>query len=298
MIVDYDSLEKHLSVLQELYKEPIHCDRPGPFSEEVYRFPLREGATRYTHHESLPDDRIVAVADDGPEALSDRELAALLLNPVALIDLYRTIDELSPEAWHQAWHEAGKDLVDTESGSTRPFRSGRVRAYGLLARASALAASLLIGISIGSRVFRDQGDAAGPSSWPVDASLLSKGARGDLGSRQIEIRSKLDGFATIIELIPGERPEVTPGAGGELIRVKPGSPTESPPLPPSSKGSPVALIVVTATPSDADIRRALRGRIFSPDEIDQLRSFVETKLRELNHRAIGFTRVVIPTTPD
>jgi hypothetical protein len=311
IIVDFDSLEGHIAFLQELYQEPFQYERPGPLAEGVYRLPLGNGPSRFKHRDLLADERIVAVADDGPGALADRELAGLLLNPVALLDLYRTIDELSPEAWQEAWHEAGKELVAATklvaATSTAPpaqaepllkIPSRRNRAYAWAGQASAIAASLLLGVAIGSRALHDSGQAAGRSDWSAAATYQAKGTRGDQESNRIEIRSKLDGFATIIMLSPGGGLKVTPGVGGELIRVKPGIPVESPPLPPSSKNLTVALIVVTSTPADAEVRRLLRERKFSPEEADQLRALLETKLREVNYRDLAFTRVDILPDPE
>ena len=44
----------------------------------------RSAASAFRHHQLLPEDKALAVAERGPEALTADELATLLLNPYAL----------------------------------------------------------------------------------------------------------------------------------------------------------------------------------------------------------------------
>jgi hypothetical protein len=113
-LVDYGALDRHISLLQRLYREPFTYPRPHPASWAKPEWRPPDGLSSYRHRDPLPDDRIVAVADDGAGALSNAELATILLNPVALLDLFRVLDELNPEAWVEALLEASDKPAEGE----------------------------------------------------------------------------------------------------------------------------------------------------------------------------------------
>ena len=304
LIVDYDSLESHLAHLQKLDRESFHYERPDPFQEKAYRLPVFEERSRYKYREPLSDEQIASVADKGLDALSDGEVAKLLLNPVALLDLYRVIDELNPEAWHAAFHDAGMALLPStgtaKEVATAPalpkIAARRNPLHVWPAGILAVAATLFIGVVIGSRSFRETREGSARSDWSAEATYVVKGTRGPNELGGIEIKSNLNGFATVIVLFPADEPVIMPRVRAKLIPVKPGESVESPPLPTPRLEPALALIVVTSTPSVTEIHRALQERNFSTAEVKQLRAFLEEKLHALNYRDIAFTEAALPVT--
>ena len=303
LIVNYAYLERHIAFLQGLYGELFEYDRPDRFDESAYHLPLQGATSRFKHREPLADERIVAVCDDGTDALSDAEVARLLLNPVALLDLYRVIDELSPEAWREAFHEAGKATIaleaevkreDDPKSQTIPLRRGDI--YRGPATIAAIAASLFIGIAIGTKTFRGKGDESGLTAWSAEATYVVGGTKGTGQVSRLEITSDLDGFATVIVLYPTGQPAIIPYPEEKPISVKPGEKNDSLNLPSDRTGPAIALIVVTATPSVADIPRELNGKTFSSSQVEELRVLLDKTLRALHYRDIAFTQLALPAT--
>lgn len=300
-IVDFDAMEGHLALLSDLYAEPISLGGPGRPSEGLTH-PFEPGpASRFRLMEPLADDRVVAVADIGVEALSNDELARLLLNPGAMIDLARVINELSPEPWQDAWQEAGREWFEVNEGRPlvapaapeaplRVVEKPRVRSW--IRWSPAIAASLLLGVTLLSRVRGPDEDAG--RSWSARANLVSRGTRGSGESVRVEITSEFDGFATIIGLFPDGRPSMVPGPAGDPIHIKPGPAVESPPMP-DDWGTPVALLVViTPSPSDDIIRKALFRRPepkFTPEQAGELADFLRARLRDVNHSRVAIATV-------
>jgi hypothetical protein len=303
VLTDFDALEAHAALLSALYDAPFRPVPPAlPGSLSLDR-PEPGTATRFRHTDRLGDDRVEAVADQGAEALGDRELAALLLNPYALHDLFHVLHELVPEAWQEAWHEAGGG-TNWSPGSalppTPPIEGGGSGLAGQLrwgAEFLAMAASVLVGIVIGSRAFPSKDGSPGRTDWAVTATLDQAGTRGIEAIYRIVIRSDLDGFATVVALSTEGSPEVTPGVGGDLIRARRGERVETL-LPKDVPAPSVVLVVVAETPADTAIRRALRNRKYAPGEVDQLRSYLEARLKELNYRSLAFTVVKAPNPAD
>src|SRR5262249_17329335 len=139
-------------------------------------------------------------------------------------------------------------------------------------RFAALAASLLLGVYIGTRVLRD-GRGGGTEVLIATATFSPDRGAGDwLG---VEIHSDLAGFATVVALAPGRRPETLPDLGGEDIPVRSGVPEKVGPLPQSTTR---ILFVVTETPAGEPIRRALQDKSFGPGDAAELRTLLLSTL--------------------
>jgi hypothetical protein len=113
ILVDGQALCSHIELLQTLY--PGRFQPPLSRRLQPERGPrLREAAeaTGFRHHQLLAEDRALAVAERGPEALTEDELAALLLNPYALWDLADLIDLLLPDYWQEQMAGVGEELMD------------------------------------------------------------------------------------------------------------------------------------------------------------------------------------------
>ena len=113
---------------------------------------------------------------------------------------------------------------------------------------------------------------------------------------RLEITSDLDGFATVIVLYPTGQPAIIPYPEEKPISVKPGEKNDSLNLPSDRTGPAIALIVVTATPSVADIHRELNGKTFSSSQVEELRVLLDKTLRALHYRDIAFTQLALPAT--
>jgi hypothetical protein len=92
------------------------------------------GKNSFRHSELLPEEQAEALITRGPEALDDASLAALLLNPVALYDLYDQLDERLPEAWLEAMEQDGRAVLQEHGREqfvvedlTGSDRTGKVR---------------------------------------------------------------------------------------------------------------------------------------------------------------------------
>jgi hypothetical protein len=249
----------------------------------------------------LPDARIAA---EGFGGLSDDQLADIALSPEALRALKETLDDpqtepgpwfidavleaeaARPDAAEQARraaeiyrHLEAADLLGPRSKSRRGAPALR---WG--GRIAALAASLLIGVFLGSNILRD-GRVEGIESFSTSIAPAPAPGRGVEDWWWVEIRSDLPGFATVVALGPGSRPEILPGLGGEDEPVDPGAPALVGPLPQSTTR---ALSVITETPAGEPIRRALRARNFGPDQIEELKEFLRTTLESKGYRRMAF----------
>jgi hypothetical protein len=174
-----------------------------------------------------------------------------------------------------------------ESPPVIPFtprleRRSRFRWVGYGAGA-AIAASLLIGLGIliASKLPRG----GGTEVLVANASPVYGPGRGAERELRVEMRCDLAGFAAVLALAPTRWPEIFPGPGGEDIPITSGVPKEFGPLTP---GTTRVLFVVTETPAAEPIRKALRGKTFTPDQVDELQAFLRSALEAKGYRRMGF----------
>ena len=111
ILVDFDALDQHIALLQDFYDAPFRYSRPQRNDWAAEQLLPPAEPSKFAHAARLADDRVAAVADQGVEVLSDEEMAALLLNPFALYDLFDVIDDLHPERWMLVLHEVGALLM-------------------------------------------------------------------------------------------------------------------------------------------------------------------------------------------
>ncbi len=261
----------------------------------------------------IPDARIAAEGFDG---LSDDHLADIALSPETLQALKESLDDpaTEPGAWFiDAVLEAEARRPDAAEQARRAVEGyRRLKAAGLLesqdptsalsgrwsgserglrtlrwgARFAALAASLLVGIVLGSQGF--QGGRDGAEILVAEASPVYGDMRGSGGSgrpSRIEMRSSLGGYATVIALSPGRTAEIYPKPGAEDIAVSASVPRPYGPLAP---GTTRVLFVVTETPAAETIHKALPRKTYGPEDLDRLRADLTTTLR-----AKGFRRMAL-----
>ncbi len=114
LMVDGRSMNGHIQLLQEFYQ--------GTFAPpSLPRWLCREGpppprrtdpSAGFRHYELLEEDKALAVAERGSEALTDDEMAVLLLNPFALWDLADLILTLLPPYWSNVFGKVGKEEME------------------------------------------------------------------------------------------------------------------------------------------------------------------------------------------
>jgi hypothetical protein len=274
----------------------------------------------WRHDDALPASIEEAILNKGPEAFKALDagiLASLALNYVALFRLSNRIASTMPGAWHDVIAAHGKRTMQQkgvnldrllesvlEEKSVRGRASATVlgeppRTLRLLAHwwrspqmviAGALAASILfaLGAIVGSLAFRERTGVLVASAMPSYHDV-----RGNERELRIEIKSELSGFATIVALAPGPRPEVFPGPGGDDIPVKAATSVESGPLPLATTR---VVLVVTETPAAEPIRKALAKKTFTPDQMEELRQFLQSTLEAKGYRRMAFG-VARPTPP-
>jgi hypothetical protein len=268
----------------------------------------------------LPEERI---AEGGFDSLADGELAAIAVDPAALRTLAAYLwGEFVPEGgtiergdW---WWEAVTRGETAHPGLARGFLEGlkrqeeqtargretlpfddarhtsrsRRKILRLIGQVTALAASLLIGVFLGTSVLQDGG---GGRTLGIGGEARYGPVRGTERERSVVFRSPIRGFATIVVLREGSPPEVLPGPGQDDLRVRPGVDLEHGPLPP---GTDVALVLITETPASDPIRRALRGASFSPGEAGVLRAELEAALRGMNYRRLALGTIRFEPPPE
>ncbi len=120
-LVDFRSLDRHIRLLQRLYDSPFRYPRPrrdGPDDEP----PAAAAAGRFPFAQPLPEPRVLAVVDEGIDVLDNDELASLMLNPIALFDLFDVIGELCPDAWLAVMQQVGQEMLAREEGESVPPR--------------------------------------------------------------------------------------------------------------------------------------------------------------------------------
>lgn len=259
----------------------------------------------------LPDEEI---ARGGFGVLTDEQIAEIAIDPPALRTLAAYLwGELDPESDEPApergdwWWEAvtsgeldypglarrvianaSESAADArEDAKVIPFGSPRTanRPWGnrWLGQAAAIAASLLLGVFLGRTAFDGGGE--GNAGYPLaSASPVYGPGRGTERDLGVRFESGLRGFATVIALSPGNRPEVFPALGRDDVAVQTRVPTEFSPLPAGTKE---ALVVVTETPAADPVRRALRDRSDETGDASSLLTFLEPRLRTKGYRRIS-----------
>jgi hypothetical protein len=112
IIVDSEALRAHLGLLQSLYPgSRFRGTLPRRFWVEGVPPPRAEAPVGFRHNQPLEQEKALAIAQGGLVVVSDAELAALLLNPLALWDLSDLISFLHPASWRPRMKEAGRELM-------------------------------------------------------------------------------------------------------------------------------------------------------------------------------------------
>lgn len=120
VLIEFAALERHVTLLQQLYASRFSYPRPRRDRWDVDQ-PLQEPAdSQFTHDEPLPDDRVLAILNEGVDTLDGEELARLTLNPVALFDLYDCIDEVQPDYWLNVTHDFVKARAPESASRLTP----------------------------------------------------------------------------------------------------------------------------------------------------------------------------------
>jgi hypothetical protein len=119
ILVDTVMLRLHVELLQECYGTRFRTPEPRRFRMEGEQATQTPVAPGFRHSQLLPAEQARAIAEHGPDTalegkpiLTDEELAALLLNPLALWDLADLIMVLLPEYWLPRFDEVGRLLME------------------------------------------------------------------------------------------------------------------------------------------------------------------------------------------
>jgi hypothetical protein len=126
VLADSRLLSAHLAFLQQLYGATFHAPLPRLCRVDPELATHTEPAPGFRHNQPLPAQRAGVVAEQGPSVLSDSDVSAVLLNPLALTDLADLIGYLVPAYWLPRLDEVGRDLME----ATRNGASARVRGEG------------------------------------------------------------------------------------------------------------------------------------------------------------------------
>jgi len=118
IVLDFDALDAHIGVLQELYDSSFRYPRMRRDQLPELQ-PAAAEAIRFTYHSPLEEGRVLAILEGGPNVLrpgetNRHELPKLLLNPVALHDLFDVINDLLPEKWLPEMQRIGRELYQRE----------------------------------------------------------------------------------------------------------------------------------------------------------------------------------------
>ncbi len=256
------------------------------------------------------DERDERIAAHGFSELPDELLAALALSPGALEALYEYLE--APETLSGDWlmdammaaHGDRPELQELDRHARRtiarllgessppvvpaaPERATRRLPPAVLrwgGGIGSLAASLLLGVLIGTTAFRG-GDGSGP--FPVTASSSPSPTRGSGEQAGVKVESGRDGFVTVVALAPGNHPKVIPVLGADDVPVRKGGAA----VVPVPDEAAAVLALVTETPAGEPVRRALRDKAFEPDRIGELKAFLKSALEAKGYRRIGFGEV-------
>ncbi len=259
---------------------------------------------------------------DGLGALSDDQLACLAVSPAAIRALNKRVEQAMQagtvgDLWWEVCDSVANQLPPTYLGAdaihrtadfirelerdnpeeshliTVPVQPAPARPrFGPTLRWGAglfaMAASLLVAFFLGGYVLRNGGGRDDGNQVLLASATPKYGTvRGTERDLRVEMRSGLTGFATVVALVPGQRPEelVFPGIGGDDIPVEASTPIEFGPLPSATTS---VLFVVTETPAAERARKALRGKAFASDQIDELQTFLREALQAKGYRRMAF----------
>lgn len=284
------------------------------YTDELERARTERGVDMVLLERPRGDLSEEAIAKGGFGVLPDERLAEIAIDPCALralaAYLWRDLDPHSEEPeppWGDWWWEAvtseelarpgvvgrvlervrGEIHPVAKEEQVIPFDAGkdgrRPKPVRWLGQAAALAASLLVGVFLGRTAFDGGGEGSGRSDLASASPVYGPG-RGTERDLSVRFTSGLQGFATVVALTPGSRPEVFPALGRDDVPVHSGAPAEFGPLPPGSKE---AIIIVTETPAADPIRRALRERNDETGDVSGIRAFLESHLRTKGYRRIA-----------
>jgi len=130
-----DSLLECAAVDFELLRVVCCCVADSFDGKEPLRFPnkwtsklteaIAPQCSRLPIRNRLPEERLLDALENGIRVLSDEEAIDLMVNPVAMCDLFETIDEVLPDAWLGVMQEVGTvkmhmgDRIDKLSHSPR-----------------------------------------------------------------------------------------------------------------------------------------------------------------------------------
>lgn len=104
-LVEFDSLDEHIALLQKLYGSSFQYPRPRRDRGRLPQPAEASADSTFAHAELLNDETVTSILDAGIDTLPDDELARLLLNPYALFDLFDCIDDVQPDYWIDAIHD-------------------------------------------------------------------------------------------------------------------------------------------------------------------------------------------------
>jgi hypothetical protein len=94
----------HVEELQRCYSRSRRSSSQGDSSR----------GTIFRHHELFPEAKALTLAENGPSALPGDELARLLLNPFALLDLSDLVGALAPAPWLDLLEKQARETIGEE----------------------------------------------------------------------------------------------------------------------------------------------------------------------------------------
>src|SRR5262245_54048635 len=114
ILVDVRWLFAHLRLLEDFYQARFREPLPRYYWVEGVEQPPAEPPAGFPHNTLLPEDRAVAVTRQGPGVLRPGQLAALLLNPLALWDLSDRVNFDRADYWRPRMEQVGRQLMEEE----------------------------------------------------------------------------------------------------------------------------------------------------------------------------------------
>ena len=113
ILVDFEALDQHIALLQELYDAPFRYSRPRSNRLNVDDPVEPPQPFKFRHCQRLPDEQITTILNDGVNWLRTKDdvLKQLLLNPVALYDLFDVIDDLQPDRWLEEMNDVAAAIL-------------------------------------------------------------------------------------------------------------------------------------------------------------------------------------------
>jgi hypothetical protein len=122
IVLDFDALDAHIALLQDLYDSPFRYPRMRRDQLPGYQQAAAE-PTRFAYQDPLEEGRVSAILEGGsdvlrPDERNRHELPKLLLNPVALHDLFDVINDVLPEQWLSEMQAVGKEMWQREGATS------------------------------------------------------------------------------------------------------------------------------------------------------------------------------------